>query len=137
MQRYIAVIVGIIMIALGGFLFYRNSNLTKNCTVDAKATVVDMKQELSTDSDSTSTYIYYPILEYQVDGKTIRVTMDSGSSRPAYNINETITILYNPNNSKEFIVKGDNSSFIMSIAFTVFGVFITGCGIFTALKKEN
>ena len=137
MQRYLVIIVGVIMLGAGGFLFYKNANLTKKCTEEVEATVVDMKQELSTDSDGTSSYMYYPIIEYKVKEDTIRVTMDSGSSTPKYSINQKITVLYNPNNNKEFIVKGDKSSNIMSIVFMALGVFVTGYGIFIAFKKEN
>lgn len=137
MQRYIAIIVGIIMIAVGGFLFYKNSYLKNVCTVESVATVVDMKEELSTDSNSTTSYMYYPIIEYSVNGDTIRVTMDQGSSTPPYSINEKINILYNPNKTKEFIVKGDKMSNIMSIVVIALGVFVTGYGIVIAFKKEN
>lgn len=135
MQRFLAIIVGIIFLALGIFIYTKNQNLIKNCTMETKATVVDMKQEISTDSDSSS-YTYYPIIEYKVGEDTIRATMDSGSSRPAYNIDEKITILYNPQKTKEFIVKGEKTSSIFSIVFMVLGLFVTGYGIKVAIKKE-
>ena len=137
MKRYMVLLIGIIFLALGGFMFYRNNTLAKNCTEETQATVVDMKQEFSTDSDSTTSYIYYPIIEYSVGEDTVRVTMGSGSSTPAYSINQKITILYNPNKTKEFIVKGDQSSNIFSIVFMALGVFVTGYGVVVAIKKEN
>ena len=136
MKRFIVVIVGIIFLAISGFMYFKNKNLVKNCTVEATATVVDMKQEFNTDSDSSS-YIYYPILEYKANDNTVRVTMDSGSSTPAYDINTKLTILYNPNKTKEFIVKGDNTSNIYSIILGVIGILLTGYGIKVAIKKEN
>ena len=136
MQRFLVLIVGVIFLGAGAFLYIRNDNLVKNCTIEAVATVVDMKQEFSSDSDSTSTYIYYPIIEYQVGENTVRVTMDKGSSTPAYEINEKITILYNPDNTKEFIVKGDSSSNIMSIVMIAIGVLLSGYGVYVAIKKK-
>lgn len=135
MQKFIVVIVGVVFLALGVFMYIRNNNLVKNCTVETEAIVVDMKQELNTDSDG-STYLYSPILEYKVGEDTIRVTMDKSSSTPAYNIDEKLTILYNPNKVKEFIVKGEKSSSIFSIVFMALGVFVTGYGITVALKKD-
>lgn len=135
MKRFLLLIVGIIFIAIGVLMYIKNSNLVKNCTVETEATVEDMKQEFSTDSDGT-TYMYYPIIEYKAGEDTVRVTMDRGSSTPAYDINEKITILYNPNKPKEFIVKGDKFSNIFSIVFMVLGVFTTGYGIKVALKKD-
>ena len=136
MQRFVVVIVGIIFLAVGAFMFFRNDSLVKNCTVEAKAIVVDLKEDFSTDSDSGASYIYYPIIEYQVGEKTVRVVMDNGSSTPKYNINEKITILYNPDKPKQFIVKGDKSSSIFSIVFLALGVFVTGYGIVLAFKKN-
>ena len=136
MQRFLGIIVGVIFLAVGVLMYIKNDNLIKNCTVETEATVVDMKQDFSSDSDG-STYIYYPIIEYKVNENTIRVTMDKGSNIPAYNIDEKITILYNPNKIKEFIVKGEKSSSIFSIIFIVLGVFITGYGIKLAIKKSE
>ena len=136
MKRFMVLIIGIIFLAAGIFLFYRSVSLTKKCTKETTATVVDMKQEFDTDGDSAD-YMYYPILEYVVDGKTIRVTMSNGSSTPAYNINQKITVLYNPSKPKEFIVKGDKSSNVIGIIFMTLGVVISGYGIYVALKKEN
>ncbi|MBR1377195.1 MAG: DUF3592 domain-containing protein [Bacilli bacterium] len=136
MQKFLGIIVGIIFLAVGIFMFIKNNNLVKNCTVEVEATVVDMKQELSTDSDDMMTYMYYPIIEYQVGEDTIRETMSNGSSTPEYSINERLTILYNPNKTTEFIVKGDKTSSIFSIVFMVLGVFVTGYGIVMVVKKD-
>lgn len=134
MKRFVVLIVGIIFLATGVFLYFRNQNLIKNCTMEAIATVVDIKQELSTDSDSINPYMYYPIIEYKAGEDTVRVTMDSGSSTPPYEINAKITILYNPNNTREYIVKDDKASGIMSIVFMVLGVALTGYGVKVAIK---
>ena len=135
MQRFLGIIVGVIFLTVGVFMFAKNNNLVKNCTVEAEATVVDMKQEFSTDSDNSS-YIYYPIIEYKVQDNIIRVTMDKGSNIPAYRIDEKITILYNPNKAKEFIVKGEKTSSIFSIVFIALGVFVTSYGVVLAFKKN-
>ena len=135
MQKFLVIIFGIIFIAVGIFIYYRNSYLIKNCTIETKATVVDMKEEFSSDSDSSG-YMYYPIIEYKVKEDTLKVTMNTGSSRPSYSIGEEITIFYNPNKTNEFIVKGDKTSNMFSVVFIAIGLFITGYGIKAALKKE-
>ena len=135
MQRFLVLIVGIIFISISVFLYFKNEHLIKNCTVETEATVVDMKQELSND-DSSSMYTYYPIIEYQAEGNMLRETIDKGSSTPAYEIDEKITILYNPDKTNEFIVKGDNSSNIFSIVFLFIGVIVTGYGIKIAITKN-
>ena len=136
MQRFTIALVGILFLAVGIFMYVRNDNLTKSCTVETEATVVDMKQEFNSDSDSSSQYTYYPIIEYIVNDDTVRATMDSGSSTPAYNVGEKITILYNPNKTKQFIVKGDKMGNIMGYVFLGLGVALTGYGLVVAFKKE-
>ncbi|MBQ8892613.1 MAG: DUF3592 domain-containing protein [Bacilli bacterium] len=135
MQRFMGIILGVLFLGIGIFLYFKTNNLVKNCTVETEAVVVGMKQEDSTDDVGTS-YVYYPIIEYDADGKAIRVTMDKGSSNPTYNVGDKLTILYNPNKTNEFIVKGDMSSNIFTILLIAMGVFVTGYGIKVAVKKD-
>ncbi len=135
MQRFGALIVGIIFLGVGVFLYFNNQYLVKNCTEEAIATVVNMEEELSADDNGTR-YMYYPIIEYNAGGEKVREKRKSGSSTPAYSINEKIMILYNPNKVKEFIIKGDKMSNIFSYVFIALGVLITGYGIKTALQKN-
>ena len=135
MKRFMVAIVGVIFLGVGIFMYIQNKNLVKNCTEKAEATVVDMKEEFSSDSDMGS-YLYYPIIEYNVKGQNVRVTMSSGSNVPAYSINDKIAILYNPNKVEEFIVDGDKMSGIISIVFIALGVIVTGYGVVVAFKNN-
>ena len=135
-QKLIALLIGIIFIGVGVFMYFKNDELQKVCTEEATATVIDMKEEINTDTDSITDYLYYPILEFNDGNKDVQVKSPTGSSSPAYNINDKIEILYNPNNSKEFIIKGDKSSNIFSIVFACLGLIISGYSIFTFIKKN-
>lgn len=135
MKKYCLILVGIIFVAVGIFIYFKNQYLVKNCTMETVATVVNMKEDLTTDDDTTR-YIYYPIIEYKASGEKVTVQMDNGSNPPSYSIGDTVTILYNPNKVKEFIVKGENSSSIFSIVFIVIGVCVTGYGIYYLIKKN-
>ena len=135
MKRFMVAIVGVIFLGVGIFMYIQNKNLVKNCTEKAEATVVDMKEEFSSDSDMGS-YLYYPIIEYNAKGQNVRVTMSSGSNVPAYSINDKIAILYNPNKVEEFIVDGDKMSGIISIVFVALGVIVTGYGVVVAYKNN-
>ena len=138
MKKFGVALIGLIFTAVGVFMYFQNDSFSKNCTVEAEATVVDMKREFSTDIDTAGTsYIYYPIIEYKINDTAVLATMRTGSSMPAYNFGDTITILYNPNNTQEFIIKGDVSSNIMSYVMIGLGVLITGYGIFVIVKKEQ
>lgn len=135
-QKILVLVVGIIFIGVGIFMFIQHKNLVKNCTEEVKAVVVDMKEEFSSDDDE-GRYIYYPIIEYKVGENNVRTTMSKGSSNPEYKLNDKVNILYNPNNTKEFIVKGDKSSNIFSIIFIGLGVLVAGYGAFVLIKKNN
>ena len=134
MKKFGAIIVGVIFIAVGAFLYFNNQRLTKVCTVETTAIVVDMKEDYQIDEGVTR-YTYYPIIEYSVDGRKMEQTMSSGSSTPAYRIGETITILYNPDKTTEFIVKGDKTSNILSIVFMALGGLLIVLGIVNLFKK--
>lgn len=136
MKRFAGVLVGIIFLIVGVFMYFQNQRLAKVCTEEALATVVNMKEEMDSTEDGIR-YIYYPIIEYKAKGETVRVTMSSGSNTPSYSINDTLTILYNPNKTKEFIVKGDKMSNIFSYVFIGLGVVVTCAGVVMIFKKNN
>ena len=137
MQRFGVALIGILFIAVGAFLFVRNNDLVKKCTEETEATVIGMDQELSTDSDNNNTYMFYPILEYKVDGEIVQSKMIDGSNTPDYKLGDKITILFNPKKTSEFIIKGDISSSIMSYVFMGIGAIATIGGAIVALKKES
>ena len=137
MKRFIPLLVGVIFLAVGTFLYFRNSYLVKNCTEEAVATVVDMREEYDSDENGMR-YVYYPVIEYNVGSNTIKKSLDSGSNPPAYSINEKLTILYNPNKVEEFYIKGNIMSNIFSYVFIGLGVLVTCYGIKVAIKfKED
>ena len=135
-QKIIALLIGIIFIGVGVFMYFKNGELQKVCTEEATATVIDIKEELNTDTDGMADYLYYPILEFNDGNKDVQVKSSTGSSSPAYNINDKVEILFNPNNSKEYIIKGDKSSNIFSIVFACLGLLVSGYAIFTLIKKD-
>jgi hypothetical protein len=135
MKKFVGILVGIIFLGVGIFMYFQNARLAKVCTEEATATVVDMKEEMETDEDVVR-YIYYPIIEYKVNGKIVKSTMSSGSTTPSYSINDTLTILYNPNKNTEFIIKGDKTSNIFSFVMIGLGVCVTCAGVAMILKKD-
>ncbi len=135
MKKFLPLLVGVIFLAVGIFMFFRNQYLVKNCTEEVVATVVNMKEDISTDDDGAR-YLYYPIIEYRAGREKVSVQMDSGSNPPAYSIGDTVTILYNPNKVKEFIVKGEQTTSIFSIVFMILGVCVTGYGTFILFKER-
>lgn len=129
-KKFIPLIIGIVLIGAGIFMYFRTNELARVCTEKATATVVNMREEWTTDntSDEGSRYIYYPIIEYTANGEKVKAEISSGSNPPAYSINDTVEILYNPNKTSEFIVSGANQALVwiilggLGIVFTIVGI---------------
>ena len=135
MRKLLLILVGILFVAVGIYLFATGQGLAKRCTEETKGTVVEIKREESTDADGDTSYSYYPVIEYKAGEKTLTKKSNLGTSQSKYRINDKIDIKYNPNKVEEFIIKGDNSSNFMGIAFIVAGAFVTIAGIVKFLRK--
>lgn len=135
MKRFVALIVGIVFVAVGVYMYINHKNLVKNCTVETTATVIDMEERYSAD-DNGGNYMYYPIIEYNVERNTIKSTMTEGAAGPIYSYGEKITILYNPNKVEEYLVKGDKMSNVLSYIFIIVGGLVTIFGIKEVIKPN-
>ena len=47
----------------------------------------------------------------------------------AYNLNDKVDILYNPNKVEEYIIKGDKTSNIIGIVFIILGIIVCIAGV--------
>ena len=131
MKKIFVIIIGLVAIGVGVFALITAQGLSKRCTAQALGTVVDMKIEESTqDNDGvmTTSYTYYPVIEYQAGQKTVAQQSRTGSGSPKYKINDKVAILYNPDNVEEYIIKGDNTADIVGIVFIVAGIAISVVG---------
>lgn len=108
MKKVIVVLLGILFIVVGVFLLANGNAKIKSCTEKTNATIVDIKEDRSINSDGDDTYIYYPVIRYQVEGRTItkqssigsscgskisksgEITLSSNSSK--YRVNDIITV---------------------------------------------
>lgn len=135
-SKFITLIAGIILVGFGIFSYFRGNELTKVCTEKATATVVSMRESFEVDSSNEGMrYIYFPVVEYTANGNTVRGELGSGSNPPAYSVNDTIEILYNPAKTDEFIVAGENQN-ITWIIFGGLGVAFIVVSILLFLKKS-
>ena len=132
-KKFIPAILGVVLIGVVIFSYFRAGELVKVCTEKAVATVVDMREDIDTSSDEMR-YVYYPIVNYEADGRTVEKELGSWSNTPAYRINDKIDILYNPAKVEEFIVAGENQN-ITWIIFGGVGILLLGAGIYTIVKK--
>ena len=89
--------------------------------VKTTASITDVRM----DSTGEST-IYYPAVEYTVDGKTYTSELDTGSG--SYRIGQTLSVLYNPDNPTVAHDGGSIGVYLM-IAGTVILAVIAFCAI--------
>ena len=132
-KKFIPAILGVVLMGVGVYSYFRAGELTKVCTEKAVATVVDMREDIDTSSEGMR-YMYYPIISYEADGRTIEKELGSGSNTPAYRINDKIDILYNPAKVEEFIVAGENQN-ITWIILGGLGLVFLGVGVYVIAKK--
>ncbi len=130
MKKIGVILVGVIFVAVGIFMLVNGMGQKQRCTEATVGIVVDVKTEESIDSDTGSyTYTYYPVIEYKVGDKTIEKQSSNGAGSSKYRINDRIQVLYNPDNIEEFIIKGEENSYLFSIAFIALGALVTVIGI--------
>ena len=128
MRRFLLIIFAILFIGIGIFVLVQGNALAKRCTQEAVGTVVNVVREESTDSDGFTQYTYIPVIEYKAGERTITKQSSKGSGAPEYQINDTIDILYNPNNVEEFIIKGESNT-LFGIVFIVIGIIVFLVGL--------
>lgn len=93
--------------------------------VKTTASITDVRM----DSAGEST-IYYPTVEYTVDGKTYTTELDTGSR--SYRIGQTLSVLYNPDNPA---VAHDGGS--IGLYLMIAGAVILAVIAFSAIKEKQ
>lgn len=133
--KFVALLIGVALIGAGIFTYFRNNELARVCTEKTTATVVGMREEFEASADTEGTrYVYYPVVEYQANGSTVKGEIPNPSNPPLYSVNDKIDIFYNPNKTSEFMVAGENQS-IFWIILTGLGAVFVIAGIFLFFKK--
>ena len=84
--KILAAVLAVIALAAGIYLtFFRSQGFVKTT-----GTIVSLREDSSDDST-----VYFPTVEYTVDGKTYTGELDTGSG--SYKVGKTIPVLYDPN----------------------------------------
>ena len=84
-MKLLAGAVAVIVLIVGVYMtFFQSSGFVKTT-----AGITDVRPDSSGDST-----VYYPTVEYTVDGKTYTTELDTGSG--SYRVGQTISVLYDP-----------------------------------------
>lgn len=120
-QKIFAGILAAIVLTAGVYMtFFPSRGFVKTM-----ASITDVRL----DSTGEST-IYYPTVEYTVDGKTYTTELDTGSG--SYRIEQTLSVLYNPDNPA---VAHDGGS--IGLYLMIAGAVILAVIAFSAIKEKQ
>ena len=120
LKIFAGILAAIVLIAGIYMTFFQSRGFVK-----ATASITDVRM----DSTGEST-IYYPTVEYTVDGKTYTTELDTGSG--SYRIGQTLSVLYNPDNPT---VAHDGGS--IGLYLMIAGAVIMAVIAFSAIKEKQ
>jgi hypothetical protein len=87
-------IVGFVLLCVAGFLTWRTSRFTER----AQSTTGTVTA-LVPDHNSNGKTTYAPVFSFKAaDGKTYSITSSASNNPPAFNVNDDVTVLYDPSN---------------------------------------
>ena len=105
------IIIGIVFLVMGILIFITEYGKNKRCTAEADAVITDVIKEerwkRSNHGSGRQTY-YYPVIEFPVRDKIIRVKTRIKASLPeTYKKGDRLNILYNPKNPADLKLPGN------------------------------
>ena len=119
--KILAAVLAVIALAAGIYLtFFRSQGFVKTT-----GTIVALREDSSDDST-----VYFPTVEYTVDGKTYTGELDTGSG--SYKVGKTITVLYDPNDPS-VVHDGSGVGIYLLVVSTVMLLII----IFLTVKQKK
>jgi len=126
--------VAALMLVIAGIASVNNI-LKVNREESAPGRVVEMTKRLEYDENDSDRVIgeaYYPVVEFTAsDGKRRQVQLSEGSFPPAYEVEDEVTVLYEPERPLEARIKSFGSSALMWILPGITG--ILGIGFLVAV----
>lgn len=119
--KIFAGILAVIVLIVGVYMtFFQSRGFVKTT-----ASITDVRRDSTGESS-----VYYPTVEYTVDGKTYTTELDTGSG--SYRIGQTIFVLYDPNNPS---AAHDGGGF--GLYLIIAGAVILAVIIFSAIKEKQ
>lgn len=120
MKILTGILAAIVLIAGVYMTFFQSRGFVKTT-----ASITDVRMDSTGES-----MIYYPTVEYTVDGKTYTTELDTGSR--SYRIGQTLSVLYNPDNPA---VAHDGGS--IGLYLMIAGAVILAVIAFSAIKEKQ
>jgi hypothetical protein len=125
---WLFLLLGLGMLAGAGYAASRTAAFLR-IAASAEGTVVALDESVSTDSDGRRSHTYRPVVEFTPASGAVRTfTSRTGSSPPAYDVGERVTVLYDPQDLGEARLKGTFSLWGLAIILGGIGVVFAGIG---------
>ena len=120
MKLFAGILAAVVMIVGVYMTFFQSRGFVK-----ATASITDVRMDSTGES-----MVYYPTVEYTVDGKTYTKELDIGSG--SYRIGQVISVLYDPNNPS---VVHDGGGF--GLYLMIAGAVILAVIVFSAIREKR
>ncbi|MBC8144587.1 MAG: DUF3592 domain-containing protein [bacterium] len=123
--------IGLAML-VAAFAIYANTQSFADSATRADGVVIGLAQSQSHSSKSSS---YFPVIQYQTSsGETTTFQSNSGSSPPAFEVGERVTVLYDPAQPADASIDSFWQLYALPAIFGIIGLvfFAVGGGMFIA-----
>ena len=126
-MQVVLIIIAVICFAIAVMSIRKNASLNKHCTAEVEGTIAEVVVETDTSVDSEGgevvTTSYTPVYEYTVNGETRRKRDQySDTGKTKYKAGTPVTVLYNPDNPDEYMIKGSTTRKTVSMCIFLFVV---------------
>ncbi|MBQ6374791.1 MAG: DUF3592 domain-containing protein [Clostridia bacterium] len=93
----------------------------------SSGTIVEVVRRTSRDSAS-----FYPIVEFEADGRRISLESSSGGGRKRYYEGQAVEVRFDPDDPTCFEIEGDNTMNTISLIFPIVGAICIAIGVIAA-----
>jgi Protein of unknown function (DUF3592) len=125
---YIFLASGIALLAVGVFAFQHTLRFVRSA-VTAPGVVTELVWQEQTTSNGYSG-AYHPRVRFRAStGQDVTFISNIGSNLPAYHENQTVNVLYDPQNPYHAELGGFSSLWLVTIIFTALGVVFSAIGV--------
>ncbi len=144
MEGFYVILSGVLLLAIGLWLFKREKALHSVCTEQTTGRVEDIWRETEEkwqeDKDGKRyleiTDYYFPVFSYTVNGRNITVKSSVDSGHPRFSPGMPVTIFYNPGKEEQYyIAKESAGKKKMSYLAAIIGVALIGIGIAVMISE--
>ncbi len=118
---------GLLFAGIGIGMHMNNQKLLKICTRQTQGLVCDVVRDVSesgSGDDRSTSVMFYPVFQYEVDGRVVTKKSSIGTGRPRFSQGDAVTVFYNPDKVEQHYIKEDRSSSRAGIVFAAAGALI-------------